>query len=229
MGVLSTCRINFVEEPDRQHLERELPILKAHSDRMRRQCTEDRTCRLTGPMAYRLVSSLAEFNPDYHCIDEVMFDSDSYEAVCRVSFGQMSNGRGSRGDGTTFHIHPGVVDGLTQSGGFVMNANERTKLETDVFVNHGWEDMQVFEAIRDDRQYCTHVRMTDTGQDQLWTGDISIFTDDRIVGLVKGIRVSPSAPCPRILLYISLFLVCFSCCRHAKLRVNRSKAFRAAS
>lgn len=138
---------------------------------------EDRTCR------HRPVSSLAEFNPDYHCIDEVMFDSDSYEAVCRVSFGQMSNGRGSRGDGTTFHIHPGVVDGLTQSGGFVMNANKRTKLETEVFVNHGWAEMQIFEAIRDDRQYCTHVRMTDTG-------------------LVKGIRVIPlPLPPPDTFLY----------------------------
>lgn len=152
---------------------------------MRRQCAEGegKTYRFNGPMAYRSVSELAEFNPDYHCIDEVLYDHDSYEAVCRVSFGQIKKGG-------TFHINPGAVDGLTQSGGFVMNANEKTKLETDVFVNHGWDDFQLFEIIRDDCQYWTHVRMTPT-ENQLWTGDISILEGDRIVGLVKGVRVSP--------------------------------------
>lgn len=141
------------------------------------------TCRFSGPMAYRLVSSLAEFNPDYHCIDEVLYDNDSYEAVCRVSFGQVKHG-----DGVAFHTSPAAIDGLTQSGGFVLNVNDNTKLDTRVFVNHGWKDFQLFETIRDDCQYTTHVRMTE-GEDQLWSGDISIFTEDRIVGVVKGVQV----------------------------------------
>jgi hypothetical protein len=149
---------------------------------MRRQCAEGKSCRFNGPMAYRLVSALAQFNPDYHCIDEVLYDSDAYEAACVVSFGQMKKGG-------TFHVNPGAIDGLTQSGGFVMNANEKTKLETDVFVNHGWNEFQLFERIRDDCQYSTHVRMT-PGADQLWSGDISIFSGDRAIGVVKGIRVS---------------------------------------
>lgn len=179
---MSTCQIKFVGDADRQQLQRDLPTIQAHFDRMRGQCVAGKTYRFNGPMAYGTVAALAEFNQDYHCIDEVLYDHDSYEAACRVSFGQMKQGG-------TFHTNPGAIDGLTQSAGFSMNANEKTKLETDVFVNHGWDEFQLYETIRNDCQYQTHVRMTE-GEEQLWKGDISIFTGDRVVGLVKGVKVS---------------------------------------
>lgn len=151
---------------------------------MRAGCAEGKVSRFGGNMSYRLVSALAEFNPDYHCIDEVLFDSDGYEAACTVSFGQMKQGG-------NFFINPGMVDGLTQSAGFTMNANDRTQLQTDVFVNHGWKEFQLYEKIQNDRQYRTHVRMTDTGAENLWSGDISVFSGDVPVALVKGVQVSP--------------------------------------
>lgn len=55
--------------------------------------------RFNGSMSYRLVSALAKFNPDYHCIDDVLYDSDAYEAACHVSLGQMKKG-------CNFHISP---------------------------------------------------------------------------------------------------------------------------
>lgn len=135
-------------------------------------------------MAYRLVSALAEFNPDHYCVDEVLYDNELYECIQVVSFGQMKKGG-------IFHINPGVIDGLTQSGGFTMNANDKTKLDTKVFVNHGWKNLQLFEAIGDHCQYFAHVRMT-PGDKTLWEGDVTIFTDDRIVGLVEGVQGSSS-------------------------------------
>ncbi|KAJ3493731.1 hypothetical protein NLG97_g4549 [Lecanicillium saksenae] len=180
-GQLANCQIKFAEKSEQHRLQQNISNLQNNFDRMRRQCAEGKTCRLSGPMAYRMVATLAEFNPDYHCIDEVLYDSQDYEAVCTVSFAQMKKGG-------TFHINPGAIDGLTQSGGFVMNANDGTNLDTDVFVNHGWDEFQVFEPIRDDIQYRTHVRM-EPGEEQLWKGDIVIFTDDRAVGVVKGVRI----------------------------------------
>jgi iterative type I PKS product template protein len=179
VGQLSTCDIKFVDRTTCQKLQAELATFKGNWDRMKQSET---TSRFNGSMSYRLVSALAEFNPDYHCIDDILYDSDAYEAACRVSFGQMKKGG-------SFHINPAAVDGLTQSAGFTMNANNNTKLETDVFVNHGWVDFQLFERIRDDCQYSTHVKMT-MGEEQLWTGDIAIFEGERAVGLVQGVKVS---------------------------------------
>ena len=182
--MLSTCQIAFLSGSDRTQLQAAIPMLKSHFARMRAGCGEGSVSRFSGRSAYRLVSALAEFNPDYHCVDDVLFDSDNYESACRVSFGQMKKG----GD---FFINPGAIDGLTQSAGFTMNANERTRLETDVFVNHGWTEFQLFEKINDDSQYWTYVKMTESGVDNLWTGDISVFTEGRPVALVRGVQVSP--------------------------------------
>jgi iterative type I PKS product template protein len=178
VGQLSTCELKFVDDSTRQRLQADLATFKGNFERMRQS---DTTSRFNGSMSYRLVSALAEFNPDYHCIDDVLYDSDAYEAACRVSFGQMKKGG-------NFHTNPAAVDGLTQSAGFVMNANNNTNLETDVFVNHGWNDFQLFERIRDDCQYSTHVKMRQ-GEEQLWTGDIAIFEGERAVGLVQGVKV----------------------------------------
>ncbi|KAJ4389519.1 hypothetical protein N0V93_006989 [Gnomoniopsis smithogilvyi] len=178
VGQLSTCELKFVDDTTRHQLQANLAAFTGNVERMKQSET---TSRFHGNISYRLVSALAEFNPDYHCIDDVLYDSDAYEAVCRVSFGQMKKGG-------SFHINPAAVDGLTQSAGFVMNANNNTKLETDVYVNHGWTDFQLFERIRDDCQYSTHVKMRQ-GEEQLWTGDIVIFQGERAVGLVQGVKI----------------------------------------
>jgi hypothetical protein len=154
---------------------------------MRKACVDGTTFRFSGPMAYNMVQSLADFHHDYRCIDETIYDNENYEAACTVSFGQMKKGG-------TFHTHPGAIDGLTQSGGFAMNANAKTELKTEVFVNHGWDSFQIFEPIRDDCQYMTHVRMH-PAENKQWKGDVVVFSDDRVVASIKGVCVSLPSLC----------------------------------
>jgi hypothetical protein len=133
-------------------------------------------------MAYNMVQALAEFHPDYRCIDETILDNETLEAASMVSFGDVKKGG-------TFHTHPGFIDGLTQSGGFVMNANTKTNLGVEVFVNHGWDAFQLYESVTDDRQYLTYVQMK-PGDSNQWKGDVVILSHDRLIGSVKGLTVS---------------------------------------
>ncbi|QLI68437.1 Non-reducing polyketide synthase fsr1 [Metarhizium brunneum] len=183
IGQLSTFSMKFINKSDSQDFSQKLPNMLEHLERMRRQLTEGKTCRFSGPMAYGLVSALAEFSLDHYCVDEALYDNELYECIQVVSFGQMKKGG-------IFHINPGLIDGLTQLGGFTMNANDKTKLDTTVLANHDWKNLQLFEAIGDGCQYFAHVRMT-PGDKVLWEGDVTIFTDDRIVGLVEGIQEVP--------------------------------------
>ncbi|GIZ44770.1 hypothetical protein CKM354_000795900 [Cercospora kikuchii] len=182
VGVLATCQILFTNDTERQALATNLSTVKGNFERMRNHLADGKTCRFSGDMAYRLVSALADFNPDYHCVDDVLYGNQDYESACRVSFGRMARGG-------QFYINPAAVDGLTQSAGFSMNVNENTKLATDVFVNHGWKEFHLFERIRNDCQYSTHVRMTPTGVDALWSGDVSVFTSDTPVAMIKGVQI----------------------------------------
>lgn len=99
-----------------------------------------------------------------------------------VSFGGVKKGG-------TFTAHPGFLDGLTQSGGFVMNANNKSCLGVEVFVNHGWDSFQIYENVTDDRPYQTFVQMKPAESSQ-WKGDVVILSGDRLVGSVKGLTVS---------------------------------------
>jgi len=141
-----------------------------------------KTYRFNRSMAYKMVESLAQFHPDYRGVDEVILDNDTLEALCRISFGNVKKGG-------TFHTHPGYIDGLTQSGGFVMNANDKADLGVEVYVNHGWKSFQLFEEISPDKTYETHVRMSEA-EGKMWKGDVIVFEGGTVVASVKGVVVS---------------------------------------
>jgi iterative type I PKS product template protein len=160
-------------------------------DKMREGVGGGKTFRFNRSMAYKIVESLAQFHPDYRGVDEVILDNDTMEALCSINFGTVKKGG-------IFHTHPGYIDGLTQSGGFVMNANDNTDLGVEVFVNHGWKSFQLFEKISPEKTYHTHVRMfEDVGK--MWKGDVIVFEGDRIAASVKGVIVSRCTRWPLIL------------------------------
>ena len=85
-----------------------------------------------------MVATLAQFDPDYQALDEIILDSAVMEASSLVSFTDVKKGG-------TFQTHPAFVDALSQAAGFVMNANESSNPDEEVFVNHGWKSFQLFE------------------------------------------------------------------------------------
>ena len=142
------------------------------------------TARFNRPMVYRAIRPLARFHADYRAIDEVVLNSNTLEASSRLSFGSVKRG----GD---YHTHPAIIDSLTQSCGFTMNCNDRTDLDVEVFMNHGWGSFQIFEPLDFDKEYTTYTRMVE-GQDKLWHGDVVVFNGDEIVAYFGQISVSSS-------------------------------------
>lgn len=134
------------------------------------------------PMIYKMVSTLAQFDPNYRALEEVILDSTDMEASSVANFAAIKEeGR--------FHTNPAYIDALSQSAGFVMNANDRSNLEVEVFVNHGWSAFQLFEKLSPLKTYQTHVVMVEQ-KGKMWTGDILVLDEDRIVASFEGIAVS---------------------------------------
>ena len=134
------------------------------------------------PMIYKMVSTLAQFDPNYRALDEIVLDSSAMEASSVTDFSAVKkNGK--------FHTHPAYIDALSQSAGFVMNANDRSNLEVEVFVNHGWKSFQLFEELSPQKRYQTHVVMLEK-PGKMWNGDILILDEERVVASFKGIAVS---------------------------------------
>ncbi|KAI9689658.1 MAG: Type I Iterative PKS [Bogoriella megaspora] len=139
------------------------------------------TFRFSKAMIYKMVGQLADFDPNYRGLAEIILDNSTLEATGNVSFLNVLN------EGK-FHTNPAYIDALSQLGGFVMNGNEGVDLDKELFVNHGWESLQLFESVDPAKQYTTHVRMFE-GEDKLWNGDITIFDGDRVVGTIGGVAL----------------------------------------
>jgi iterative type I PKS product template protein len=139
------------------------------------------TFRFSRSMIYKMVSQLADFDPNYRGLMEITLDNDTLEATGRVSFENIIK------DGA-FHTNPAYIDALSQLGGFVMNANERVDLDKEVFVNHGWGSLQLFDPIDADKTYRSYVKMSE-GKDKLWTGDIVIFDNEKIVAVFAQVAL----------------------------------------
>ena len=178
----ATCTIRFSDPSEVQDLQRKVPEIRSRISALRKMLESRKTYLFNKSMIYKMVATLADFDPKYRALDEIVLDSAGMEASSIASFGGIKN------EGT-FFTNPGYIDALSQSAGFVMNANERSNLELEVFVNHGWEAFQLFEKLTPDKCYETHVTMSEMSG-KMWKGDVLVLDGDRVVALFKGIAVS---------------------------------------
>ncbi|MCJ1401237.1 hypothetical protein MMC11_004449 [Xylographa trunciseda] len=185
----ATCVIRFRGSEVLQNLEQQKGSIKARIASLREGLPSGKTYIFNKAMIYRMVATLANFDPKYQALDQIVLDSPAKEASSTVDFSGIKE-QGS------FHTNPAFIDGLSQSAGFVMNCNDDSDLDVEVFVNHGWKSLQLFEKISTSKQYQTHVTMSEK-PGKCWGGDVVIFDGDKVVGVFEGIVLQG---CPRRLL-----------------------------
>ncbi|CAI0650447.1 unnamed protein product [Colletotrichum noveboracense] len=133
------------------------------------------TTHISGSMAYRVVSSLAEFHRNHRLVQSLVLDQHTHEIAALVRFPGDLSGHGD------YTAHPAIIDAFTQPAGFCLNLDDATDLEHTVYINHGWEDMLLFETIDMGLEYTVYVRMQQVGRTRKWTGDIIVLREDNIV------------------------------------------------
>ncbi|EGD94040.1 polyketide synthase [Trichophyton tonsurans CBS 112818] len=176
----ATCEIRFTDRSRLKLLESSTAAVKARMGTMRETLGSGETQRFNRAMVYKMISPLAQFHRDYQPLDEVIIDSNSLEVSSQVNF------KGVQAAGN-FFAHPAYIDGLTQAGGFVMNCNDSNDLAVEVFVNHGWESLQLYEPLQKEKKYKTFCHMS-PGDNRKFHGDVVVFDEsERIVASYKGI------------------------------------------
>ena len=178
----ANCTIRFSDPDEVRKYQEQVPKARSRISELRKKLATQETYVFNKAMIYKMIATLADFDPKYRALDEVVLDSAAMEATSLASFGNI------RTDGK-FHTNPGYIDALSQSGGFVMNANDKSNLNMEVFVNHGWEAFQLFEKLSPTTTYQSHVVMSE-GTGKMWHGDILILDGDKVVAVFKSIAVS---------------------------------------
>ncbi|KAE8825964.1 hypothetical protein PTNB85_08909 [Pyrenophora teres f. teres] len=177
----SRCIVHYTDRELQKKLQESAPEIQIQISDLRNGIASGKTARYNRAMVYRAIRPLARFHNDYRAIDEIVLNSDTLEASSTLSFGSVKR------DGD-FHTHPAIIDSLTQACGFTMNCNDKTDLDVEVFMNHGWGSLQLFEPIDFEKVYTTYSRM-ESGPDKLWRGDAIIFEGDRVVARFGQIAI----------------------------------------
>lgn len=168
------CTVIFKDSSLQAKLQKDVANTKQKLQNLRNGIQSGVTARYNRAMCYRAIRPLARFHPDYQAVDEALLDSKTLECSSRLSFGTVKKGG-------SFHTHPAMIDALTQSCGFAMNCNDTADLDEDVFMNHGWGSLQLFEPINTQNEYSTYTRMIE-GKDKIWHGDVVVLDQkDKVV------------------------------------------------
>ncbi|KAL8723397.1 MAG: hypothetical protein Q9225_000313 [Loekoesia sp. 1 TL-2023] len=137
--------------------------------------------RILRGMAYKLFSALVQYAEKYRGMDEVLLLSSEREATAKVKF------QADDKDGT-FHFSPYWIDSLAHLSGFVLNANDAVDSKSQVFISHGWGSLRFAGQFSAEKMYRTYVKMQPEGSSAVMAGDVYVFENSVIVGLIEGLK-----------------------------------------
>jgi len=126
---------------------------------------------------------MAHFHPDYKLLDNLVMDEAHDEATGLMDFSSAS-------DGGNYAAHPAYVDAITQVAGFAMNANDNIDTDKEVYVNHGWESLQIYQPLVKNKTYEVYTKMEKDNTGDLVHGDIVVLDAEDVVAFFKGLSVS---------------------------------------
>ena len=179
----ATATVTFGDrQHEQQNLRRSMASTESQIESLKSTASSGLTERFTTSMAYRMVASLAQYDTSHKGVKEVHLNSTSLEAC-----GLVSSAKNERllGD---FTVHPCVFDSILQLATFVLNANDNSRFDQEVYVIRGWEKVFLDDILTPDKEYETYVKMTARDED-VYVGDIAIMEGSTLIGYIKGVRV----------------------------------------
>ncbi|KAH3999788.1 hypothetical protein HBI38_092630 [Parastagonospora nodorum] len=145
--------------------------------------------RFNPTMVYRMVATLAEFDPAYRGLQEVVLDSKNMAATSVVSFNATPEDQSCQ----SFTILPTYIDCFSQVAGFIMNAHDASDLEKECFVNHGWGSLTMYAELKRDSVYECYVKM-EKGEGSIWRGKLTVVCGDILVAAFDDLTLQGVHP-----------------------------------
>lgn len=169
-------------QQEKQNLHLQVGSIGALIETLKSNATSGLTERFTTSMAYRMVASLAHYDESHKGVKEAYLNSETQEAHAVISTAARNRLPGN------FTAHPCVFDSILQLATFVLNANENSRFDLEVYVVRGWDSLFIDGVLSPEEEYETYVKMTAQDKD-VSLGDIAIRQGDNLIGCIKGVRV----------------------------------------
>ncbi|CAM1503350.1 Fc.00g081260.m01.CDS01 [Cosmosporella sp. VM-42] len=142
----------------------------------------DSSAHLLKPgMFYKLFSSIVEYGDSFKGLREVIMRSADLECTAKVRFNTPA------GEGDKWGCPPYWIESLGQITGFSLNGNDTLDSQNLVFINHGWGNMRILNALSPNATYRTYIKMQ-TEDNTSYSGDLYILSSgEEIIGMYEGV------------------------------------------
>jgi iron transport multicopper oxidase len=131
-------------------------------------------------LAYKLFAALVDYDKKYMGMEEVILNSENFEATSRVVF------QTTEKDGN-FMCSPYWIDSVAHISGFIVNGSDAVDSRENVYISHGWESFRVAEPFSAERSYRSYVKMQ-PAEGKVLAGDVFVFDGNKIVAVVGGLK-----------------------------------------
>lgn len=154
-------------------------LVKARIDSLIESAKSGKVQRLLRPFVYKLFENVVHYSEKYQGLHEVFLDNDLGDAVASVKLQSI------RQCGQ-FTYAPYWSDPIVHLAGFVLNGNANTP-DGFAYLSAGLKSMRILGDLSEDKTYFSYVRMQQSRQKGILTGDVYVFDGESIVALCSGV------------------------------------------
>ena len=134
--------------------------------------------KLSKNLAYTLFKNVVDYADKYRGMESVVMSD--YEAFADVNLVPERHG--------TWHTPPHWIDSVSHLAGLIMNGSDASNTKDYFYVTPGCDTFRLSRPLEPGMRYRSYVRMSPTKETNMYAGDVYIFQDDKIVGMVGQIK-----------------------------------------
>ncbi|KAL8637986.1 MAG: hypothetical protein Q9228_004818 [Teloschistes exilis] len=170
----------FFEDPAtwQTEWERITHLVKGRIDSLSQMAAKGQASKLSKSMAYTLFENVVEYTDEYRGMESVVIND--YEAFADITLVPERHG--------TWHTPPHWIDSLCQLAGLIMNGSDASNTKDYIYVGPGSETFRLSKPLEPSASYRSYVHMFPTKEQNMYAGDLYIFQNEVIIGMVGGIK-----------------------------------------
>ncbi|KAI4195861.1 MAG: hypothetical protein LQ350_006936 [Teloschistes chrysophthalmus] len=170
----------FFEDPAtwQTEWERITHLVKGRIDSLSQMATNGQASKLSKSMAYTLFENVVDHADEYRGMESVVMND--YEAFADITLVPERHG--------TWHTPPHWIDCLSHLAGLIMNGSDASNTKDYFYVGPGSDTFRLSKPLEPGASYRTYVHMFPTKEQNMYAGDLYIFQDDVIIGMVGQIK-----------------------------------------
>ncbi|KAI4246107.1 MAG: hypothetical protein L6R40_002059 [Gallowayella cf. fulva] len=170
----------FFEDPTtwQTEWERVTHLVKGRIDSLSQMAADGKASKLSKSMAYTLFKNVVDYADKYRGMESVVIND--YEAFADITLVPERHG--------TWNTPPHWIDSVSHLAGLIMNGSDASNTKDYFYVTPGCDTFRLSKSLEPGASYRSYVHMFPTKEQNMYAGDLYIFQDDVIIGMVGQIK-----------------------------------------